>query len=139
MGTNYYGRPVKKFQELEELETKIIQEVWWNADPDPSPELKGIIEEYFLIKEAEIKDIHIGVTSWNSRFLFNANNDFPNKFEDFKKRISELEIYDEYDNPISQDLFWSRVENLQMNPVRKNSAHTTEIDGYEFCMSDNFC
>ena len=139
MGTNYYGKPVKRIEELEKLKEKILLEVWWNCDPEPIPELKGIIEEYFQIKKAEIKDIHIGVVSWNSRFLFNANNDFPNKFEDFKKRISELEIYDEYDNPISQDLFWSRVENLQMNPVRKNSAHTTEIDGYEFCMSDNFC
>lgn len=139
MGTNYYGKDVKKLKDLEKLEGKIVLEVWWNPGSDPSPELKQVINEYFEIKKAEIKDIHIGVTSWNSRFLFNANNDFPDKFEDFKEKISELEIYDEYDNEISQDLFWSRVENLQMNPARINSAHTTEIDGYEFCMSNNFC
>ena len=138
MGTNYYGKDVKKLEEIEKLKKKINTEIW-DIDPIPSPKLREILNEYFEIKKAEIKDIHIGVVSWNSRFLFNANNDFPNKFEDFKKRISELEIYDGHDNPISQDLFWSRVENLQMNPVRKNSAHTTEIDGYEFCMSDNFC
>ncbi len=138
MGTNYYGKPIKKFEELEKLEKKITREIW-EIDPKPSPKLREIIKEYFEIKKSEIKDIHIGKECWNSRFLFNANNEFPEKLEDFKERISELEIYDEYDNLISQDLFWSRVENLQMNPARINFAHTIEIDGYEFCMSDNFC
>ena len=94
MGTNYYTIPklteVKKSQIIEALNK----------------------EEFLKAKNLIPESIHIGKSSMGWQFIFNHNNwdHFSKSLNSLKEFISNNEIVDEYNSPLTTEEFWHLVK-----------------------------
>lgn len=120
MGTNYYAIP-----KLEDIQKQAI--------------IKAIEDNDFLkVKRLNPKEIHIGKSSMGWEFLFNHNDwKYFHDLESLNLFLSSCKIYDEYDEEIPLDEFWSMV-NIKMGKTKSlgqsgfvnfglNFASTTEF------------
>ena len=126
MGTNYYGKRIPTQEQLENIAQKVLQ---------------GELDVVKIMLEP-FEEIHIGKSSSGWRFLFDHNNAPWETFEEYKKWISEFQIYSEYGVQNSQKEFWDMVEKTQKNKSAieqiQNLSWYHIIDGYEFSSATNF-
>lgn len=140
MGTNYYARPIKQIQAINDL--KVLAE--FDIRANSSTDLYDIIKEWAEMKIAQLEDIHIGKSSAGWRFLFNHNDwQYYTNINELKEWLKEYEIVSEYKEVISFEEFWQMVENKQKqeSAIRKTDQPKWYIiqGEYEFSSSNSFC
>lgn len=127
MGTNYYGKKIPTQQELKSIAEMVLEGHIFAA--------KVQIESF--------EKIHIGKSSAGWRFCFNHQGEKWLDFSDFKKFVSQFEIFDEYGTPYTQDEFWEMVEKKQKAPNCLHNSSNPEwykiVGEYEFSSSTEFC
>lgn len=75
--------------------------------------------------------IHIGKSSYGWQFLFAYNGGtFYKSYGEFEEWLADKEIYDEYNQPITQKDFFNMIESKMDG--RADSDHCIVIDGYRF-------
>lgn len=127
MGTNFYGKKIPTQTELKSIAEMVLEGHIFAA--------KVQIESY--------EEIHIGKSSSGWRFLFNHQGEKWIDFADFKKLVSQFEIYDEYGTEYSQEEFWALVEKQQSSRDFMQNGASPEwykiVGEYEFSSSKEFC
>jgi len=138
MGTNYYGRPIKKIEDLKQKKKDALAQVGTMIGLIP------VIEEHFDTKINNVQEIHLGKSSAGWRFLFNHNNwEYYQNIAEMKEWLKDYEVYSEYGERIFLNDFWAKVEEKQKMELAEtkgsNKSWYIIKNGYEFSSSSEFC
>jgi hypothetical protein len=95
---------------------------------------------YYLRKNickecARYDELHLGKSSMGWRFTFRAHNDpHIHSTEDWKKRMKEGLIFDEYGCPVSEKEFWEIVEAKRDGKAHESYDNDSwkDADGNDF-------
>ncbi|NHW45951.1 hypothetical protein HAV21_03440 [Paenarthrobacter sp. MSM-2-10-13] len=78
------------------------------------------------------EEIHLGKSSYGWQFLFAYNDgDYYKDITELKGWLNGKQIFNEYDEPVTQDDFWKMIESKQV-AVDPEQGHFMVIDGYKF-------
>lgn len=123
MGTNYYG--------YKKPTLEILNEIAQLALKGELHSIKSKIDEY-------VTNVHIGKSSAGWKFLFDKNEKEWKTFAEYKSWVENYQIRTEYQEEVSQEEFWEKVESKQ-NCKSSVGEHCTDLDGYDFSTSNDFC
>lgn len=139
MGTNYYARPIKTIQQIQNTRQKVEFEIRM-LTRNSSIELDDLIQEWETLKLKQCEVVHIGKSSVGWKFLFNHNDwQYFTNIEEMKEWLKDQEIESEYGKVISFEDFWEMVEKKQeiQSPISNKSWYVFK-EGFEFSSSTSF-
>lgn len=136
MSIHIYARQIREVKDVENKAKRLRDEIK-DSISNPSIELWEIIDEWEDTKKSQVKIIHIGKESTRWRFVFNHNNwEYYKNIEEMKAFLQECEIFTQYDEEMTFEEFWTKVEERQKNaPSKVNYIY---LEGYEFNKSIHF-
>lgn len=82
----------------------------------------------------EEKEIHLGKCSGGWKFLFARNDEYYKDVPSLKKWLKDKQIWNEYGDTVTNDLFWQMVKEQQKFPLKhyRGDDWETMIGGYRF-------
>lgn len=137
MGCNYYAIQTKKIAELEVQKDAKIKEAGNLVG------LLPLIREYYDSRISQLNEVHIGKASYGWMFCFNHNNwkYFDQSKDSLKNFLSDCDIVDEYQSPITNEEFWGMVkekENGMAHLIWEGDQIGTMQFGLNFSDSTDF-
>ena len=131
----FYGRRVSELSKINEKEQKINNELR-SYTKHTSEDLDDIIYKHFARERKKAENICIGLhEEITGQFVLITNGKMPKNIEEFKERISDLEIYDDKGKTYSNEEFWQLVNSTSIKQETLNPFRFKIIDEHIFSNS----